>query len=50
MQISLFDLFKVGIGPSGSRTVGAIRQSGADMKSNDKETASGGLAGCVIQC
>jgi hypothetical protein len=64
MAISAFELFKIGIGPSSSHTVGpmraagmsldkaikTLRETGADMKDKYKETARGGLAVNVIEC
>ena len=51
MAVSVFDLFKIGIGPSSSHTAGPMRaargawlETGADMMSKYKETARGGLA------
>ena len=60
MAISVFDLFKIGVGPSGSHTVGpmragalfveALRDTGADMHDKYKETSRGGLAVSAIKC
>ncbi|SDU05590.1 Serine dehydratase beta chain [Pseudomonas orientalis] len=47
MSLSVFDLFKILIGPSSSHTVGPMR---ADMKSKYKETVRGGLAVNIIEC
>ncbi|WP_346300782.1 serine dehydratase beta chain [Halomonas sp. BM-2019] len=43
MAISVFDLFKIGVGPSSSHTVGPVR-------AKYKETSTGGLAVSAIEC
>jgi L-serine deaminase len=52
MNYSVFEVFRIGIGPSSSHTVGplsaAMRLTGSDMQSKYKETALGGLA--VVYC
>ena len=63
MELSVFDLFKIGIGPSSSHAVGpmraakflcqvivTMRQTGADMQSKYKETSAGGLAVNITEC
>jgi L-serine dehydratase len=50
MAVSVFELFKIGIGPSSSHTVVPMRETGADMKNHYKETSRGGLAVKVIEC
>jgi hypothetical protein len=43
MAISVFDLFKMGVGPSSSHT-------GADMHDKYKDSSRGGLAVSPIEC
>ena len=59
MFLSVFDLFKIGLGPSSSHTMGpmiaaacveTMRQTGRDMNERYKETSLGGLAVNVAQC
>jgi len=52
MNYSVFEVFRIGIDPSSSHTVGpmseTMRLTGRDMQSKYKETALGGLA--VVYC
>ena len=48
MNYSVFEVFRIGIGPSSSSSRTAMRLTGRDMQSKYKETALGGLA--VVYC
>jgi L-serine dehydratase len=63
MGLGVFDLFKIGIGPSSSHTVGpmraakdlcqmiaTMRQTGGDVQSKYKEASTGGLATNITEC
>jgi hypothetical protein len=60
MSLRAFDLFKVGLGPGSPPAVGpmraarlnalSLREAGADVKAEYKETSRGGLAVDVVEC
>ena len=50
MSISVFDLFKIGIGPSSSHTVGPMRAAGLFADSLVDDGVLGQVAGCGSSC
>ncbi|HEY0522458.1 MAG TPA: serine dehydratase beta chain, partial [Stellaceae bacterium] len=49
MTVSLFDLFKIGLGPSSSHTVGPMRAAGTFVRALAERGRLPGVARVVIQ-